>query len=667
MGQTERSSGERQARGRRRRSSRASWTLALEQIKPQLAKLSAAAPGGDDWVHEIKFDGYRILAQVDGSIVRLMSRNGKDWTGRFPAIARALEGLGLAGTVLDGEIAVELEDGRTSFQALQNAMDARSGAAPRLRFWLFDVLFLDSEDVRSQPLLSRKALLEQVLEGVSGPLRYSDHVVGQGEAFLVRACSHGLEGIISKRADSPYRGGRFPDWLKTKCLREQEFVIGGFTEPGGSREGLGALHVGTYEEGGFVYRGKVGTGFSDAVLRDLRRRLDPLQRSDSPFVGGPRGGPARGSRWVEPCLVAEVRFTEVTNDGRLRHPVYAGLREDKDATEVRLEGHEVVHEEERAKMLPDRDIATGGDAGGKVVGRHGSVEVAGVRLTNPGRVLYPAQGVTKRGLAAYYETMAEWMLPHISERPLTLVRCPAGQQAHCFFQKHFEGSAPAGIRRIRIEERSGQNWYGVLNTTAGLVSLVQLGALEVHSWNSRADRLDRPDRLIIDLDPGPGVEWDAVVDGALHVREVLDGLGLRSFLKTTGGKGLHVAVPLMRRSDWSEVRRFAEAVATVLAQAAPELYTTEFAKQKRRGRILLDYLRNARGATAIEAYSTRASPGASVAAPVYWDELADGVRADSFKVLNMPDRKQELGEDPWKEFGAVKQSLTAPMKRQLGM
>jgi bifunctional non-homologous end joining protein LigD len=659
--------GEGESAGPLRQPSRPADALPQDGIEPQLAKLSSAAPSGEEWVHEIKYDGYRILARVDGQSVRLITRNGKDWTARFPGIAGALGGLGLEGSILDGEIAVELEDGRTSFQALQNALDAPSGAAPRLRLWLFDMLFLAAEDVRGRPLLDRKALLERVLKGVSLPLRFSDHVVGHGPAFLAQACSHGLEGIISKRADSPYRGGRGPTWLKVKCLREQEFVVGGFTEPGGARKGLGALHVGTYEDGQFVYRGKVGTGFNDASLRVLRRRLDPLRRADSPFVNGPRGGAARGSHWVEPRLVAQLRFTEITADGRLRHPVYGGLREDKDASEVRLDDVETTHEASDVNMFERKQIAPASRSGDGVGRTRGPALAGGVRLTNPQRVLYPDQGVTKRDLAAYYEMMAEWMLPHISERPLTLVRCPAGQQAHCFFQKHFDDSAPDSIRRILIEERDGPEWYGVLNSTDGLLSLVQLGALELHSWNSRADRLERPDRLIIDLDPDPGVAWGAVVDGALHVRELLAELGLESFLKTTGGKGLHVVVPLVRRADWSEVRRFAQAVATLLAQAAPGLYTTEFSKQKRRGRILLDYLRNARGATAIEAYSTRARPGAPVAAPIYWDELADAVRADSFTVLNMADRKKELGEDPWKDFGAVKQSLTAPMKRKLGI
>jgi bifunctional non-homologous end joining protein LigD len=646
-------------------------------VAPQLATLAAAAPAGEEWLHEIKYDGYRLLAWVDGRSVRLVTRNRKDWTDRFPAIVHALAGLGLRGALLDGEAAVEVAGGITSFQALQN-VQAAEAAGGRLRYWVFDLLFLAGRDLRGLPLSERKALLDRNLADAADPVRYSDHVVGRGPAFLASACRHGLEGIICKRADAAHRSGRGGDWLKVKCLREQEFVIGGFTEPGGARKGLGALHVGTFQDDELVYRGKVGTGFSDAALRDLRRRLRPLQRPDSPFVDGPRGAASRSTHWVEPTLVAQVRYTEITTDGRLRHPSFRGLREDKDARSVGLESAPPTPVGPPEDASKQSQVSGGNSKGGndmeratvspaRAKGAGSPVRPGGVRLSNPDRVLYASAGVTKRDLAAYYEQVAEWMLPHIARRPLTLVRCPAGQEGHCFFQKHFDDPAPAGISRVLIEERDGPEWYGTLNSVRGLVSLVQLGALELHTWNSRADRLERPDRFIIDLDPDPGVGWDAVIDGALHVRDLLEELGLRSFLKTTGGKGLHVAVPLLRRADWSEVKEFSRAVASLLARAAPGLYTTELSKRKRHGRILLDYLRNARGATAIEAYSTRARPGATVAAPIHWDELADGVRPDTFTVANMPARMRELGDDPWKEIGAVKQSLTAPMRRRLGL
>ena len=625
-------------------------------LAPQLATLSAEAPAGEDWIHEIKYDGYRLLAWIDGSSVRLLTRNQKDWTDRFPEVAGALANLGVRDSVWDGEVAVELESGATSFQALQNALRQPSRGA--LKFFLFDDLRHCGRDVRARPLVERKEMLRAALAGADGVLRYSEHVRGRGPEFFHQACAHQLEGIISKRASAPYRGGRGTDWLKVKCMKEQEFVIGGFTEPTGSRAGIGALHVGAYEGDRLVYRGKVGTGFTDAVLRDLRRRLDDLEQDTTPFTDGPVGAAGRAAHWVDPVLVARVRFTDITDDGRLRHPSFEGLREDKGAREVTLEKPlEAGAQGEEAMASGKRSAKSGKDT---------AVRIGSVRLTSPGKVLYPEQGLTKLDLARYYQEVAEWILPHISGRPLTLVRCPSGRRGGCFFQKHMDESAPAALRRVEVEERDGLEWYGVADSVDGLVSLAQMGALELHTFNVREDRLERPDRFLIDLDPDEGIEWDAIVEAVGHVRDLLDEIGLRSFVKTTGGKGLHVVVPLIRRAGWAEVLQFSKAVASLLASAAPDRYTLDVSKKKRKGRILLDYLRNARGATAIEAYSTRARPGAPVATPITWDELADGVRSDSFNVRNLPDRLRSLAQDPWLDMGAVRQSLTAPMKRSVG-
>jgi bifunctional non-homologous end joining protein LigD len=655
----------------------------LPWVPPQLATLSAEAPRGDAWVHEIKYDGYRILAYVDGSAVRLLTRNEKDWTARFEAVARDFAKLGLRHAVVDGEVGVEMADGRTSFQALQNAI--RDPAEGQLQFWAFDLLFLNGDDLRGKPLLERKKMLQEALgPGVGAVLRYSDHVVGHGPAFLAQACRHGLEGIISKRADAPYRRGRGADWLKVKCLREQEFVVGGYTEPEGSRQGLGALHVGAYDEDSrLLYCGKVGTGFTDATLRDLRQRLEPLVRDRSPFVQSPRGAAVRTTHWTEPEVVVQIRYTEITRDGRLRHPSFMGLREDKTASEVRLELPLPSADDSSgartaagggAEVAPPGGDEPGGGADATLpapagVRKRAAPEVVnGIRLTSPTRVLYRDPGVTKVELAGYYAAISAWMIPHIGNRPLTLVRCPSGVEGNCFFQKHFDRSTvPAAVHLTEIEERDGPELYGVVRETAGLISLVQLSTLELHTSNARTDRLDRPDRFIIDLDPDPGVSHDQLVDAALHVRHLLEEIGLESFLKTTGGKGFHVVVPLVRRSGWDEVKAFSGAVASLLSRAAPDLYTTEMSKKKRRGRILLDYLRNTRGATAIEAYSTRARAGAPVAAPIHWDELGDGVMPDSFNVRNMPARMASMKADPWNDMGAVKQSLTAPMKRKVGL
>jgi bifunctional non-homologous end joining protein LigD len=469
--------------------------------------------------------------------------------------------------------------------------------------------------------------------------------------------------------------------------------VGGFTEPAGSRAGLGALHVGTWEGDRLMYRGKVGTGFSEAVLLDLRRRLDGMKRSGSPFSGGPGGAAGRAAHWVEPKLVAQIRFTDITDDGRLRHPSFEGLREDKDASEVIFERPAETGGEERGKVsgmsgkgtkegarAPASRKAKSGKKPGKASSRDalpasprrrsargGHVDIGGVRLTSPAKVLYPEQGLTKLDLANYYRAAAPWILPQISGRPLTLVRCPSGRQGYCFFQKHIDETAPSAIRRVLVEERDGREWYGVVDSVDGLVSLAQLGALELHTFNVREDQLERPDRFLIDLDPDEGIEWDQIVEAAIHVRAVLTELGLTSFLKTTGGKGLHVVVPLVRRAEWEDVRVFSRAVASVLTEAAPDRYTIDMSRKKRKGRVLLDYMRNTRGATAVEAYSTRARPGAPVAAPISWEELHAGVRSDTFNAVNMPDRLRTLRRDPWKEMGASRQSLTAPMKRRLGL
>jgi bifunctional non-homologous end joining protein LigD len=655
----------------------------LPWVPPQLATLSAEAPKGNAWVHEIKYDGYRILAYVNGSAVRLLTRNEKDWTARFEAVARDFAQLGLRHAVVDGEVGVEMADGRTSFQALQNAI--RDPSEGQLQFWAFDLLFLKGDDLRSKPLLERKRMLQDLLgPGVRGVLRYSDHVVGHGPGFLAQACRHGLEGIISKRAEAPYRRGRSADWLKVKCLREQEFVVGGYTEPEGSRQSLGALHVGAFDEdSGLLYCGKVGTGFTDATLRDLKQRLEPLVRKSSPFVESPRGAAARTTHWTEPEVVVQIRYTEITRDGRLRHPSFMGLREDKSPSDVRLElplrspgnssGNTKAAGRRATVAAPDGEEPGGQGAAplpapAGVKKRGGSEVINGVRLTSPTRVLYKDSGVTKIELARYYETISAWIIPHIENRPLTLVRCPSGVEGNCFFQKHFDRSTvPEAVHLTEIEERDGPELYGVVREPAGLISLVQLSTLELHTSNARTDRLDRPDRFIIDLDPDPGVSHDQLVDAALHVRHLLEEIGLESFLKTTGGKGFHIVVPLVRRSGWDEVKSFSGAVASLLSRAAPDRYTTEMSKKKRRGRILLDYLRNTRGATAIEAYSARARPGATVAAPIHWDELGDGVMPDSFNVRNMPARMASLGADPWNDMGAVRQSLTAPMKRKVGL
>jgi bifunctional non-homologous end joining protein LigD len=633
----------------------------------QLASLVDQAPTGDDWLHEIKYDGYRVLARVEAGKARLITRGGKDWTHRFPEIASAAARLPAADAVLDGEVAVLRDDGVTSFQALQNHLRHSGGD---LAYFIFDLLEQDGEDLRRLALEQRKRRLEDLLSSSPSSLRYSDHVVGNGPAFFTRACDYGLEGIISKRRDAPYSGGRGRDWLKVKCGRRQEFVIVGYTAPGGSRAGFGALLVAAYDESGSLrYAGRVGTGFSDRVLADLKRRLDAISVHAAPVADPPRGAAARGVTWTAPELVAEVAFTEFTEEGLLRHPSFQGLREDKPSADVRIERAVTGAGASRRKTAPARPVRRSGPGGGGDVGRSAGrevVEVAGVALTSPHKVLYAAQGITKLDLARYYERVGEWILPLIAHRPLTLVRCPSGHE-ECFYQKHLDASAHPAIHRVQVDPGPDAQPYGAVDSVAGLVALVQMGVLELHTWGARRDRLEQPDRITMDLDPDEGLAWSRVVEAALELREFLADLGLESFLKTTGGKGLHLVVPIRRRDGWDEVKEFTRAVAAAVAADAPGRYTLNISKAKRKGRVLIDYLRNGRGATAVEAFSTRARAGAPVAVPVRWSELGPRLSPNRFDIFSLPRRLASLRSDPWEGYHEVRQGITAPMKRAVGL
>ena len=600
--------------------------------RPQLATRVDRPSSGDGWLHEIKFDGYRILARVDEDSVRLISRNGKDWTDRFPEIARRLADLPPA--LLDGEMVALTSDGTSSFRRLQEALATRRTGD--LVYHVFDLLHLDGLDLRPVALRDRKRALADLITPIADPhVRYTDHLQGRGPEFFERACRLGLEGVVSKRAEAEYRPGRHRGWTKAKCVRDDEFVVGGYTRPSGARRHFGALLLGTHdEEGRLRYAGKVGTGFGEAQLRSLGERLHELERGRSPFIDPPS---ARGVRWVEPELVVRVEFTEWTREGRLRHPVFQGLREDKDPGEVRA-----------VPTNAAQDTTDGGS----------DDRVAGVRLTHPERVLFPEQGATKLALARYYEEIADWILPHLAGRPLVLLRCPQGHGAECFFQKHPGPAVAKSIPRVTIAEKDGDARYVVVEELRDLIGLVQTGALEFHVWGSRADDVERPERIVLDLDPGEAVAWSTVIDTARALRDRMGDLGFESFVRTTGGKGLHVVVPLRPHAEWSEVKDFARAVCEAHARDDPGHTTTNMSKEKRHGRIFLDYLRNGRGATAIAPYSTRARAGAPVAVPVRWDELNDAMRGDRYHLDNVRRRLAALSGDPWQEFEEARRPLT---------
>ncbi|MDQ6620933.1 MAG: non-homologous end-joining DNA ligase [Pseudomonadota bacterium] len=764
-----------------------------EAMSPQLATLAKSPPVEQGWVHEIKFDGYRMLCRIEDGAVRMISRNGNDWTQQFLPITRALARLPARQAWLDGEVVVMEGDGRTSFQALQNALGA--GDTKNLVIWLFDVMYLDGYDLTDVALHERKRVLKQLLEKAPAALRYSEHFDGSGMDVHAQACKLGLEGIVSKRQGAPYSSRRSKDWLKIKCALRQEMVIGGFTDPGGSRTGFGALLLGVHDaQGQLRYCGKVGTGFNEALLTSLTPRLEKLQQSAAPFVNPPRGYEAKGSHWIKPELVAEIAFTEWTRDGTVRHPSFQGLREDKAARDVVLEVPAEAPEADVAETVPAVGAtaegapgAQGGSpsgrrkaatkpvptkAGGaeasdstvraakqaevetsatKVTARKRSASmpasaktsagktsadnvsatktsatkaattkaattkaaatkaaatkaadtkgsagnradttttaadlsraggttkanpsehdnvVAAVVISNPDKVLYPEAGYTKLELARYYEAVGELMLPHLRDRPLTLVRCPNGWK-HCFYQKHAKDGVAKALEQVEIRESTGLGTYMIANSVTAIVTLLQMGVLELHPWGSTRGQLDTPDRLIFDFDPDENLEWARLVEAVRLLRTLLDRLKIKGFLKTTGGKGLHVVVPVRPDHDWEVVRAFTKCIADLLVQASPERFTSKLSKARRGGKIFVDYLRNSEGATAVAAYSLRAKADAPVSLPIAWEELERDVRFSAFNVRNVPPRLERQHEDPWAGFAdASHQAISKEMLAAVGV
>lgn len=665
-----------------------------ESVSPQLCTLADRAPDGDGWVHEIKFDGYRLLALRSEHAMRLVSRNEKDWTDRFKPIVRAVDALPAKTCILDGEACVLDTRGHTSFQALQQAI--KDSKFDRLAFFAFDLLYLDGHDLTAAPLLERKALLRALLAAQSSQdseevLRYSDHVRGHGGAVHTNACELALEGIIAKKADAPYTQARSRTWLKVKCSRRQEFVVIGYTPPSGSRKHFGSLLLGAYDgDGRLIYTGKVGTGFSDALLRDLKARLDALERKTCPADEPPAPAERRDATWVSPKLVAEIEFTEWTDDGRLRHPSFQGLRQDKPAADVRVEHAEPVAaaaagaEAEQAEAPSNRAEPAPADpkpkasrraatparaspaaAAAKAApeapkprrGQSADPTVAGVRISSPGRVLFPDAGVTKLELAEYYHAVADRLLPFISGRPLSTVRCPQGRSGKCFFQKHLGTTFSEPVRAIRVKEKSGPADYIAIDSVEGLITLVQFGVIEIHPWGAHEDDLDAPDLLTFDLDPGEGVGWEALPLAARRVRDMLSQDGLESFPKLTGGKGLHVVVPLTPKAGWDQAKAYCHAVAERLVKEHPHEYVATVSKAKRRGKVFIDYLRNSRGATSVAAFSARARPHAPVAVPIRWGELSKFDSGAHYTTQTLNRRLAQLRSDPWPGFFRKRQKL----------
>jgi bifunctional non-homologous end joining protein LigD len=634
-------------------------------VPPTLATLVDRPPSGDLWLHEIKIDGYRIFARRRNGKVALLTRNALDWTGRFKPIADAIAKLPGGDLALDGEVAVLDQNGGSSFAALQDALSR--GETKSMRYIVFDLLYRDGEDWRGAALTDRKAALHDLLKNARGPLVYSDHVVAHGGEVFSQACNMSLEGVISKRADVSYYEGRTRDWLKTKCTLRQEFIITGYVDSSVHR-GIGALALGYYEDEKLHYAGRVGTGFDHRTALDLAKRLKPMVIDRVPFADLPSAA-RRGVHWVAPELVCEIAFLNWTPDGVLRHPSFQGLREDKPAKSVK-----------RERAVPTDKAAKAADPKGSNAkkskrddpppetasrSRKGLEKIEGVTITHPDRVIFPDLGITKRQLIEYYASVADWILPHIANRPLSLLRCPSGIAGECFFQKHFV-TGMKGIKRVTIKEKSKTSDYLVLRDKQDLVLLIQEGVVEIHPWGATADDPDAPDQFIFDFDPAPGLSFTAVVDAAKTMRDYLAAMKIESFCKTTGGKGLHVVAPLKRGVDWPELKAFTKKIAANFATAAPDRFTINPLKRERTDRIFLDYLRNDRGSTAVAPYVVRSRPGATISLPLDWNEVNARLDPSRYTLASVPKLLASRKNDPWAGMTKHRQTIAAA-QRALGM
>ena len=621
-----------------------------ESIKPQLATLVESVPDGD-WRYEVKFDGYRIMARIDSGKVQLFTRNGHDWTAKMPQQAEALAALGLESAWLDGEVVVPNEDGTPDFQALQNAFEV--GRSGTIVYYLFDLPYLNGMDLREVPLEERRAALSQVLEHNDNDLlRFSADFTEQPESVLESACQMKLEGLIGKRAGSTYVSKRSSSWVKIKCKNRQEFIIVGYTDPKGARSGFGALLLGLHDEAGALhYAGKVGTGFNQVTLKSLHAKLTALEVEKSPLAKAPPAADVRGAHWLKPELMCEVAFAEMTRQGVIRHSVFHGLRSDKPAQAI-------THER------PAKAATTGsGKAAASTANSAGKI-----KISNPERIIDKTIGATKMELARFYAEVAPWALPHLRHRPLALVRAPEGIDGELFFQKHTEKLSIPHITQLDTALFPDHAALMTIDTPEALVSAAQMGTIELHTWNAVAPVLDHPDRFVLDLDPDPALPWKRMVEATQLTQTLLDEIGLQSFLKTSGGKGLHILVPLEPVHDWAEVKAFSQAIAQYMAKLMPQHFSAVSGPKNRVGRIFIDYLRNSQGASTVAAYSVRAREGLGVSVPIHRDELADLKGANLWTIRNLMPRLEEQGDDdPWEGIDATGQRITADMRERLRM
>ena len=624
----------------RKKSAAAAQARLPDFVPPSLATMRDAPPRGKEWLHEIKYDGYRIEARLDRGKVRLLTRNEQDWTHRFKAIAAAVATLPAETALLDGELVVEDDNGVSSFSLLQ--IDLKAGRGDRLVYYVFDLLFLDGRDLTGEPLTARKVALERLLEtaGKTGRIRFTEYLEEDGATVFKHARDMHLEGIISKRKDAPYRPGRSDNFVKTKTHDEQEFIVAGFSPASALPHAVGALTVAVREDGELRYAGRVGTGYTRDTARDLWKRLKPLQVAKPPLELPPDER-RKDVIWVKPQLVVEAEYRGITHDNLLRQASFKGLREDKPASQVVREVPMAAAAQRQATKKSAKPKA----------GAKSAAPIANIRLTHPDRVYWPDAGVTKQDLAEYYVGVWDWMAAHIVGRPLALLRAPEGIGGETFFQKHIAANVKNSPLRHIVNAK--EHDVIVVEKLDDLIALVQSGALEIHVRGSRLEKLDVCDRIVFDLDPGEGVAWKDIVAAAREIRERLEGVKLKSFAKLTGGKGIHVMLPI-DGTDWDTAKDFSQAVVMSLVADAPQRYVGKMTKSLRKGKIFIDYFRNSREATSVAAYSTRARPGAAVSAPLSWEQLGRVKSAADFTVLNL---KKFFKQDPWAGIAKVRQKL----------
>lgn len=614
-----------------------------EQLTPQLATLVASPPADpEDWIYEIKFDGYRMLVRIDASGVRMVTRNGHDWTSKLRSLQEAIELLSLPPGWYDGEIVVLNEQGLPDFGALQRSFDTTR--TDDVLLYLFDLPYFDGHDLRAVPLEARREVLGQVLDAVpsSERVRFSAVFDASAESVITSACKLGLEGVMAKRRGSSYRSTRSADWIKLKCSHRQEFVIGGYTAPRGTRQGLGALLLGVHDaQGALQYAGNVGTGFSQKTLVDLKKTLAVMSTDSRPFASG--SGIEGRSHWVKPTLVAEVSFGEWTRTGRIRHAVFLGLRSDTDASTV-------VREKALRRGAGQAPATTAAPA--PLSSR--------LRVTNAQRVIDASTGITKLDMVRYYNLVGDLMMKHLDGRPVALVRAPGGIGGELFFQKHAETEKLPGLRHIDSALTPGQAAMIEVASKRGLLSAAQWNVIELHTGNAVISSLDQPDRMVFDLDPGEGVPWVQVQEAAQLVHSFLGELGLSAFLKTSGGKGLHVVIPVRRQHDWDTVKGFSKAIVQHMAQTIPQRFVAKSGPKNRVGKIFIDYLRNGVSATTVSAWSARARPGLGISVPVAWGELASLRGGDHWRVQTVHERLDQ-GNQPWKGYARAARGLAAAM------